>query len=57
MTVLVVTGSPFASLTLAVSVTRWPAVTVELEGLIVIVVIGAGVTVTVDEPVLPPLVA
>ena len=56
-TVLLVTGLPFASLTVAVSCTACPAVTVELEGLIVIVVMGAAVTVTADDPVLPPLVA
>jgi hypothetical protein len=57
VTVLFVTTVPFASRAVAVSFTTWPAVTLELEGLIVIETIGGGVTVTVDEPVFPPLAA
>jgi hypothetical protein len=57
VTVLLVTALPIASVTVAVKLTVWPAVTLELEGLIVTETIGGGPTVTVDEPVLPPLVA
>jgi hypothetical protein len=56
-TVLFVTTLPIASRTVAVSDTTWPAVALELEGLIVIEVMGGAVTVTVDEPVFPPLEA
>jgi len=57
VTVLPVTTLPFASRTVAVSVTTCPAVAFELEGLIVIEATGGAVTVTPDEPVLPPLEA
>jgi len=57
VTVLPVTALPFTSRTVAVSVTTWPAVALELDGLIVIEAIGGAVTVTFDEPVFPPLEA
>ena len=57
VTVLPVTTLPFTSCTVAVSVTTCPAVALELDGLIVIDAIGGAVTVTLAEPVFPPLEA